>query len=229
MPEPGQEPTGRRLLWRGFLRILVSATLRVYFRWRVTNRPRIDGAFVLVANHSSYLDPVVLGAASPRPVSFLINSMSNRSPLRWFYRLFGSIPIDPRGGNRDSLRRARSKLDSGQIIGVFPEGGITRDGGLLLGNPGAVALVLSRDVFVVPVGLCGVAEAFPYGAIFPRPKRVEVRFGEPIPASELMVGGGSRKEQLARATERIMREIGSLIGRESREDELRRHFAASRT
>jgi 1-acyl-sn-glycerol-3-phosphate acyltransferase len=225
---PPEELKGLRLLWRGFFRVLAATWMLVYFRWRVRNRPRLAGGFVLVANHSSFLDPIVLGAASPQPVRFLINSMSHRSPaMGWLFRLFSSIPIDPRGGNRDSLRLARASLESGKVVGVFPEGGITRDGGLLLGNTGAVALVLSKDVCIVPVGLRGVAAALPYGAVFPRPRRIEVHFGEPIRASELMTGDGDRKARLARATERIMREIGKLTGQESREDELRRQRAAA--
>lgn len=207
---------------QAILRFSVRSWLFVFHRWRLHNVPKIDGPFVVVANHSSFLDPLVLGAASPRTVGFLMNSVSYRSPLMgWFYRLFESIPVDPRGGNRDALRRARTRLESGQVVGVFPEGGISRDGKLLLGNSGAVALVLSHDVAVVPVGLRGVNQALPHGSSLPRPKRIDVVFGDPIPAAELMVGEG-RKERLAMATERIMREIGKLTDLESREDELRR-------
>lgn len=205
---------------RKSLRGAVRIFLRLYFRWRVLNPPTIKEGYVVVANHGSFLDPIVLGAANLRNVAFLINSASNRSSLMgWFYRLYRCIPVDLGGGNRDALRQCHAALDGGEVVGVFPEGGITRDGGFLLGNPGAVALVLRKNVAVVPVGLVGVQEAFPYGSALPRPRRIEVRYGDPIPASEFD-GEGSRKEQLAAATARIMREIAALCGQQSREDEL---------
>lgn len=215
-PAPGWVDTLGRALLKNTIRVF----LRVYFRWRVLNRPTLKGGYVVVANHSSFLDPIILGVANRQNVAFLINSASNRSRLMgWFYRLYRSIPVDLRGGNRDALRQCHAALDAGEVVGVFPEGGITRDGGLILGNPGAVALVLRKNVAVVPVGLVGVHDAMPYGRFLPRPTRIEVRYGDPIPASEFDVGG-SRKERLAIATARIMREIAQLCDQTSREDEL---------
>ena len=217
-PAPGSLHRGARFCVRLFVRTL----MRTYFRWRVVNRPNLEGGYVLVANHRSFLDPLVVGAASPNYVSFLMNTISFRNPLMgWFYRLFRSIPVAPHRRNRQALRDARAALEAGEVVGIFPEGGISRDGGFLLGNPGAVALVLKKSVSVVPVGLVGVGDAFPHGARLPRPKRIEVRFGEPIPAEEL-ISGGDRKETLARATERLMRELAKLVGSASREEELAR-------
>ena len=202
------------------VRSAVRAFCRVYFRWRIEGGEDLPESCVLVANHSSFLDPVVLGAASSRVVTFLMTSTTFREPaLRWFYELYEAIPLDPRGGNRDALRRARAALEAGKVVGVFPEGGISRDGLPILGNPGAVSLVLAKGVSVVPVGLVGVSDALPYEAGFPRPRKIRVRFGRPIPAEELMVGG-DRKERLNQATTRIMREIAALCGRVAREDEL---------
>lgn len=202
------------------MRGLVWSAFRIYFRMRITNAPTKGGGYVVVANHASFLDPMVLGSANPTRVAFLINQASHRSrALGWFYRLFRSIPVCLRGSNLPTVRQCHAALDAGEVIGVFPEGGITRDGGLLLGNPGAVALVLRKNVSIIPVGLVGVSEAFPYGAIVPRPKRIEVRYGDPIPPSELNIGA-NRKERLTRATERIMREIAALCGQSAREEEL---------
>ncbi len=207
-------------LGRTLLRALVRAFFRLYLRWRVLNPPTLDGGYVVVANHSSFLDPIVLGAANPQQVAFLINSASNRSPLMaWFYRLFRTIPVELRGGNRETLRQCAAALDAGEVVGVFPEGGISRDGELMLGNPGAVALVLRKNVAVVPVGLIGVREVLPYGASLPRPRRIEVRYGDPIPAAELNIGA-NRKERLAAATARIMHEIAGLCDQTSREQQL---------
>ena len=89
MPEPRHRAGALVLLARFVVRSLVRLTMRVYFRWRVVNVPKIEGGFVLVANHASFLDPIVIGAASPRDVGFLINSVSYRTPgLGWIIRLF---------------------------------------------------------------------------------------------------------------------------------------------
>lgn len=197
---------------------LIRLGLRLYFRWRIHDLPRLEGPVVLVANHTSFLDPLILGAASPQRVAFLMTSTTYRSgTMGWFYRLNRSIPLEPRGGNREGLRQARAALEQGEVVGIFPEGGISRSGDLLLGNPGAVSLVLQQQVSVVPVGLCGVRDAMPYGQGLPRPRRIEVRFGAPIPAAELMQGA-DRKERLDQATRRIMQEIGRLTGQPARED-----------
>ena len=202
------------------MRRLVGAVLKLYFRVRVVNPPPPGGGYVVVANHASYLDPIVLGAVNPERVAFLINQASARSSLLgWFYRLFRAIPVDLRGSNLATVRTCHAALDAGEVIGVFPEGGITRDGGLLLGNPGAVALVLRKNVAIVPAGLVGVADALPYGSPLPRPRRIEVRYGDPIPPSELEFRG-NRKERIRCATERIMREIAKLCDLTAREDEL---------
>ena len=209
-----------RVVCCGVVRFAVRVSMRIYFRLRIINPPKLSGGYVVVANHASLMDPMVLAAVNPRRVQFLMNSVSFRSPLLgWLYRLFRAIPVAPSGGNRQAMRDAHAALDAGEVVGVFPEGGVSRDRGLLLGHPGAVAMVLSRNTPVVPVGLVGVGDALPYGAGVPRPKKIEVRYGDPISAAELM-GGDDRKERLARATRLIMREIANLTGQVSREDQM---------
>src|SRR5690606_20852981 len=189
----------------GLLRVVVRAALALLFRLRIENPPRLDGGFVVVANHASFLDPILLGAAIPRRVRFLMTALHFRSPwLGWFYRWQRAIPLASRGGNREPLRIARETLRQGGVLGVFPEGGLSRDGGLLLGSAGAVSLVLSADVPVVPAYIDGAAAAMPPGR-WPRPRRSVVRFGEPIPHDALAAdGGASRKALLRSATRTIM-------------------------
>ncbi len=206
-----------RALW-----IFCNVAFRVYFRLRVENRPSLSGPCVLVANHVSHLDPLLLASASTRRCVFMMTEAFYRNPRsEWFYRFFRSIPVALRGGNREAIRAARTALADGEMVTVFPEGGISRDGQLLLGSPGAVALVLSEGVPVVPAAIVGAYEAFPVAG-FPRPVKVTVRFGDPIPADDLTGdAAGPRKERLARATERIMTAIAELSGQRAREDQLR--------
>lgn len=177
---------------------------------------------MLVANHSSFIDPLLLGAGLRRRLIFMMTDVYYRSPrTRWFYRFFSAIPVAVRGGNREALRAARQTLDRGKVLMVFPEGGLSRDGLPFLGSPGAVALVLAKDVPVVPAAIVGAFDALPVHRTLPRPRRITVRFGDPIPAAVLADPNASRKERLTQATDRIMRAIAELHGVQAREDELR--------
>lgn len=196
--------------------------MRVWFRLRVEGTLPPTGACVVAANHASFVDPLVLGAAARRRIVYLMTEVLWRSPgLGWFYRWNRTIPVGLRGANRDALRAARAVLQQGRVLGVFPEGGLSRDGLPMLGSPGAVALVLQENVPIVPVGIVGAHAAMPAGAAWPRPRRITVRFGAPILPAELdALGGGDRRARLREATALIMRRIAALTGNTSREDEL---------
>jgi 1-acyl-sn-glycerol-3-phosphate acyltransferase len=183
---------------------------------------------VLAANHTSFVDPLVLGAVTRARIFYLMTEVVWRSrALGWFYRWNRAIPIRSRGGNREALRAARAVLQQGRVLGVFPEGGLSRDGLPMLGNPGAVSLVLQQGVPIVPVGIVGAHAAMPAGAKWPRPRPITVRFGTPIQAAEFdALGGGDRRERLRLATATIMRRIAALTGQEAREDALARAAAA---
>jgi 1-acyl-sn-glycerol-3-phosphate acyltransferase len=202
----------------------VGLFVRLWFRLRVENRPRLPGAFVLAPNHASFLDPLLVGASLRRRIVFMMTEVIWRSPrLGWFYRWNRAIPVAVRSSNREALRAAREVLRQGRLIGIFPEGGLSRDGGLLLGNPGAVSLVLNEDVPIVPVGIVGADRALPPGAWLPRPRRVVVRFGDAILPAELhAIAPDDRKARLVAATRLIMERIAALTGTESREAELER-------
>ncbi len=195
------------------------AFLRLWFRLRIVGSPPPSGAYVLAANHTSFVDPIVLGSSLRRRVIFLMTEVVWRSRrLGWFYRWTRTIPLSVRNGNRDALRAARTVLQQGRVIGIFPEGGLSRDGLPLLGNPGAVSLVLNENVPIVPVGIRGAGDAFPPGALWPRPRRITVTFGAPILPSEFdAIGGADRRARLQAATRRIMDEIAALNGQQSRE------------
>jgi 1-acyl-sn-glycerol-3-phosphate acyltransferase len=196
---------------------VVGLLLRLACRLRIEGAPPAAGACVLAANHTSYLDPIVLGVALRRRVVFLMTEVVYRARAgRWFYRWNHAIPVAARGANLEALRTARAVLQQGRVIGIFPEGGISRDGLPLLGNPGAVALVLQEDVSIVPVGLIGVRDVLPPGARWPRRRRLTVRFGAPLCAADLAPPEVDRRQRLQCATELIMARIAELSGHEAR-------------
>lgn len=180
-----------------------------------------EGGCVLVANHSSFLDPLMLGLSmGRRRITFMMTEVVYRSPsLRWFYRLNRVIPLSVHGANRGALRAARAVLQRGEMLGIFPEGGISRDGRLLLGNPGAVSLVLSESVPVVPIGIRGAYEALPNHRGFRR-HPVRICRGDAIDHDSLIGAATHRKQRLQLATRRIMDEIAGQLGQVSREAQL---------
>lgn len=203
-------------------RFVFGGLLRAWFRLRVEGPPPPTGACVLAANHTSFVDPLVLGAVCRARIVYLMTEVHWRSRgLGWFYRWNRAIPLRVRGGNRDAMRAARAVLQQGRTLGIFPEGGISRDGLPMLGSPGAVSLVLQEGVPIVPVGIVGAFAAMPPGAILPRPRRIMIRFGAPIAPAELdALGGGDRRTRLRVATAHIMRRIAALTGNAAREDQL---------
>ena len=216
VPPPGWD----NVLFRA-MRAAVRLTLRALFRWRVEGALPEQGGYVLAANHASYLDPLILGASVDRRVSFLMTETVWRSATAgWFYRWNRAIPLSARGGNREALRAARAVLQQQRVVGIFPEGGISRDGKLMLGSPGAVSLVLNEGLPIVPVGIVGASDALPPDASCPRLRPVTVKIGAPILPAELDALGGGRRERLQNATRLIMRRIAALTGQESREDVL---------
>ena len=128
-------------------RVTFGGLLRAWFRLRVEGPLPPTGPCVLAANHTSFLDPLVLGAVQPRRIVYLMTEVVWRSPsLGWFYRWNRAIPLGTRGGNRDALRTAHAVLEQGRMVGIFPEGGLSRDGLPMLGSPGAVSLMLAAGV-----------------------------------------------------------------------------------
>ncbi|MFO1053529.1 MAG: lysophospholipid acyltransferase family protein [Planctomycetota bacterium] len=228
-----RHPAEHRAGWLNGVTVWVFRTfawlvVRVCFGLRVVNPPRIDGPFVLVANHASFLDPILLGVAAGQRVYFMMTTLHFRSPmLGWFYRWVRCIPIALRGSNREPLRIARRVLERGDVLAVFPEGGISRDGAMLCGSPGAVSLVLDDDVPIIAAHIEGAAAAMPPGRL-PRPARVTVRFADPIRIDELLAQQGpiDRRQRLRAATRAIMDRIAATGGVQSREGWLEKRASA---
>lgn len=215
-PLEGTSPPGpiNRLIFL-LVWLFGNAILRTFFRLRVTDPPRLQPAqpYIIAANHISYLDPIALQAALRRRVFYLMTERIYRQPaVGWFFRFSQVIPVRESALNRQSLRRARSVLDRGDVIGIFPEGGISRSGELRPGRPGIGALVLDNKVTVVPAAIAGTNRAFPPGAIVPRPAAVRIVFGSPLSFDDLLPanGPGERRRQLQEVATRIMAEIEKL-------------------
>ncbi len=148
------------LLPEYLLRFVAFILSRCVYRFRVTGDEHIpvSGAAVIACNHVSYVDAVLLMAASPRPIRFLMDHRIFAVPvLGWLFRLAKAIPIAPRSEDpaayEAALAAADQVLAEGDLLGIFPEGAITRDGQLGEFKGGVMKILERRPVPVVPVAL----------------------------------------------------------------------------
>lgn len=199
----------------GFYRALrlLSALPRWYFRFRVVGADHVpaSGACILAANHASYLDPIVLAMACPRPVRFIVDRAQHERPLvHWVAVRTRAIPVENNPKDVGSVRRALQALRQGAVVGIFPEGGRSDDGSLKPGKPGAALLALRGGVPLVPAGIVGAFRAYPRQRRVPRPTPITVRFGPPILFPAAWRHHAAR-EHLDEATELVMAGIRGLL------------------
>lgn len=142
------------------LRFIALVASRCIYRFKVTGDDNIpvQGAAVLTCNHVSFVDPVLLMAASPRPIYFLMDHRIFRMPvLGWLFRLARAIPIAPRAEDpaayEAAFEAAAKVLRNGDLLAIFPEGGITQDGELQPFKGGIMKILenAERDGLSVPV------------------------------------------------------------------------------
>jgi len=168
------------------LRALFGPAFRLAFRLNARGWEQVphEGPAILAANHASFLDPVVVAMCASRPVRFLVANDFYQDPrLHTALRWLGAIPVGGDAGLIRSFRRISEVLERGGLLGIFPEGGITRDGAMRPFRPGASVLALRLGVPLVPVHVGGTFKALPRHAKWPRFVPLTVRFGSPIPVA----------------------------------------------
>jgi 1-acyl-sn-glycerol-3-phosphate acyltransferase len=149
------------------LRFVAFVITRLVYRFRVRGEHHIpvSGPAILVCNHVSFVDAVLLMAASPRPIRFIMDHRIFRIPvLGWLFRLGKTIPIAPQREDPVVYERAfvqaAAVLHDDELLGIFPEGGITPDGSLGEFKGGVMKLLEARAVPVVPMALTNLWGSF---------------------------------------------------------------------
>ena len=199
------------LYWIGksFSRIIC----RAFGRWQVFGRENIpkNGGVMLCGNHTSYIDPPTLGAAATRPVHFMAKSELFKIPVLGFLiRNVGAFPVRRGTADRGALKKAIDYLQSGEVVGTFPEGQRNfNPSELMPAEPGVGMIVLRAGTPVVPVALSNTYKLLPPHSFLFRFTRVKVIFGPPIPLDDLY--GQSGREAVEEAGRRIMAGIAQLI------------------
>ncbi|MBE9548631.1 MAG: MFS transporter [Proteobacteria bacterium] len=182
-----------------FMRFVVWLMMKSIYRIKVVGLENIpvEGGVIVASNHVSFIDPLLLGGIVTRPLRYAMYYKIYKFPgLGWLFRAAKAFPIASRKEDPEILaaayRRMHEILDEGDVLGIFPEGHVTRDGEIDVFQHGVEKLVGENPVPVVPVAIRNL-----WGSVFSRKangfkrrprkfwQKIEVIIGEPIPADEL--------------------------------------------
>ena len=201
------------------LRFFGLGLARLVYRVAASGRENLPpGGFLLLPNHITWVDAIVLLLASPRPIRFIIDEGVYRNRfLHPFLQAGGCIPITSRKA-KDAMREAAAKIRAGEIVCLFPEGELSRSGSLLRLRRGYEIIARQAEAPVVPVWLdrlWGSIFSFKGGRFFTKwpkaaPYRVMVAFGKPLPAADADIA--TVREELLKIGEFCYSQRPSLRG-----------------
>lgn len=191
-----------------FVRILSRLLTRIFGPVSIYGAERVprSGGALIIANHLSNADPVVIAASCPRKCWFMAKEELFRIRfLGWFIRQVHAFPVSPRSADRSAIRTAESLLKQGKAVVIFPEGECSETGRMAEFLPGAAMIARRSNVPVVPVGLIGTQRIVPYGRLWPRRARgvVVIRYGEPFDLAEISDRAGSYGQIVRRMMETV--------------------------
>jgi 1-acyl-sn-glycerol-3-phosphate acyltransferase len=155
--------TPKRSYLPAVLEVIAAFIARLLYRVRFRGAEHIPakGGAIIIANHLSYVDPVVLQLACPRPIRFIGHkSLRENAFFDWVFRMSGAIAISSQSPT-DAMRRAIKAAESGEIVAIFPEGHISRTGQLMAIQRGFEVIARRAGVPIIPAFIDGV-----WGSLF---------------------------------------------------------------
>lgn len=162
------------LYW--LIRLIAFVVLKVFFKLKIEGKEFIPQKtnFIVVANHSSFLDPFIVSVALPQKVSWIsLNYFQKFTLVNWILRHIDSIPTG------SSSEKALSLLMKKENVGLFPEGTRSHDGKIREFKRGAALLAIKTGRPILPCAIIGAYEAYPRSAKFPKFRPIKVKFARP--------------------------------------------------
>lgn len=191
-------------IWHAFVRFLARLASLFMFRIRSFGHEVIParGPGLLLSNHQSNLDPVLIGLATTRGLNYMAReTLFRHRALGWLMRSLDGFPIDREGTGLGGVKETLRRLKQGQIVVLFPEGTRSRDGQVQAIKPGFCAMARRAGVTLYPAAIDGAFQAWPRQRAFPRRGVIHLCFGTPIRPAE--IAAMSDSELLAAVNERI--------------------------
>jgi 1-acyl-sn-glycerol-3-phosphate acyltransferase len=204
-------------------RALGSWVVLPWLRFKVAGRENVPltGPVILVSNHQSYLDPMLLSCGSPRaPIEYMARDTLFRHPLAGFYfRHTHAFPVRRGGADRQAWKHFETLVKQGKQVSFFPEGTRSEDGSLLPVVPGSGMLIhRCPGAAVIPVRIRGSWKVLNkrrgFGGLHP----VSVRFGQALDLSAEWAQEGSREVYQSIAN-KVMAAIAALPPVDGRDDD----------
>lgn len=192
-------------MWRlGFRPVHRVVTALVPMRVDGRDRVPAAGAYIVAANHISWLDPPAIEFALEIPLRYMAKREVFGVPvLGGFLRALGNFPVRRGESDRGALETALRLLAAGQPVGYFPEGTRSRDGVLHRAKPGIAFLARRSGAPILPVAIRGTAEL----RLRPPWRGVVVRVGAPLGLADL--GEDARDDQAV--ADAVMRRVAGLL------------------
>lgn len=197
------------------LRSAFRVFTRLICRYRVSGREHVplQGPLLVVANHLSWYDPILLGVVLPRRAWFFTKVEMFRWPIIGLgCRLTGQIPVRRGESDRAALEKGLTYLHEGKVLVVFPEGTVARQEQMTAAHMGAAMLAIRSGVPVLPIAHTGTRRVLRSLCFwFPR---VDIKIGKPY--TPTLPERGSRKAQLQVVMEDMMTRIAAMLPEENR-------------
>lgn len=193
-----------RLAWYHLLHRLLQLAAVLIYRVRCTGRKNIPaaGGVLVVSNHQSYLDPLLVGIGCPRAMNYMARATLFRfGPFRRLIGSVGALPIEREGIGLSGIKESLKRLKRGEMLLIFPEGTRSGDGEIAPFRSGFTMLAVRTKAAILPVAIDGAFQAWPRWKKLPGPGRIRVHYGEPIRPSEF--AGLDERELLAEVERRV--------------------------
>ena len=205
--------------------VLIGPFLRVWNRPTIEGIERIpaEGSAIIASTHQAVMDSFFFPALSPRNITFPAKSEYFTAPgligrlQKWFFTSIGQIPVERGAANAGdaTLAAARTVLDRGDVLGIYPEGTRSPDGRIYKGRTGMARIALATDAPIVPLAMIGSRDANPIGTWIPRPRKVRMKVGEPIDGRAYVESLGidpDSREAARPLTDHVMAVLTELSG-----------------